>query len=91
MADNLETASPWRALGQPVEVRFPLANTAYEVLHLLGAVPDGMIIVTADANITRQPGKQWTDRLAYLQSGTANSYAVLVFGVLTERSTYVSP
>lgn len=89
LRDEITLATPWRFIATPVQVNFPLANTDYEVQHLMGDVPDGMIVITCDAQVRRAPGRQWSRELAYLRSDTANSFAVLVFGVLREGISLV--
>jgi hypothetical protein len=80
----------FRYLGRPVSIPFALANTQTEVLHGLGEIPDGYIVLNADANIKRAPGKQWTKTLAYLQADMASATAIVVFGVFREGVQSVS-
>lgn len=87
---ELQAVSPWRALGPPVLVRFPVANASYEVRHLLEEVPDGFLVIDADARIKRTPGVPYEHELAFVQADMANATAVLVFGVLREKATDVN-
>lgn len=82
---------PWRYIGRPLSVRFPSANTPTEVRHLLAEVPDGFLVLNADAAITRAPGQDFTKELAYLQASRANATAVLAFGVFREAAIDVNP
>lgn len=88
---ELAVTTPWRYLGPPVTIRFPLANTSYEVRHLMNEVPDGFVVLDTDARIKRAPGLAYNKTLAYLQADMANSTAVLAFGVLREAVTSVNP
>lgn len=88
---ELATVTAWRYLGPPVSLRFPLANTAYEVKHLLKEVPDGFVVLDADAHIKRAPGTSYGKELGYLQADLANATAVLAFGVFREGVTNVNP
>jgi hypothetical protein len=90
LREEIALTTPWRFIGPPVQVVFPLAATVYEVQHLMGDIPDGVQVITSDARVIRAPGRQWTRDVAYLQSDTANSFAVLVFGVLREGVQSVS-
>ncbi len=81
---ELQAVTAWRAVGPAVLVRFPLANTSYEVRHLLGEVPDGFELKKWDARIKATPGALFTKELAYLQADMANATAIVVFGVLRE-------
>lgn len=74
----------FRYLGRPVLINFPLANTQTEVQHGLAEVPDGYLVINADAAVKRVPGKQWTKTLAYVQADMNNAAAVICFGVLRE-------
>lgn len=85
-ADRMvDTTRPWRYQGRPVLVRFPLANTTYEVLHGLAEIPDGFAWLDGDCTVTRAPGRQYTHDLAYVRSSAANAYAVLAFGMFREE------
>jgi hypothetical protein len=86
---ELAVTTPWRYLGRPVAISFPVANVEREVLHQLGEIPDGYSIILADANIRRVPGRQWTKQLAYLMSDQNNSSATIAFGVLREAALNV--
>jgi len=88
---ELSLTTPWRYLGKPVLVRFPLADTSVEILHLLGEVPDGFMVLDTDARIKRTPGTQYGKTTAFLQANMANATATLAFGVLRERETNVNP
>lgn len=74
-----------------VTVRFVVANTQTEVLHLLGEIPDGFLTVNCGGVVKAEPGKQWTKDLAYLRCDTANVEAILVFVVLREAPRDVNP
>lgn len=87
---ELALTTPFRYLGRPLSMFFALANTQTEVQHELGEVPDGYLVVNADANVKRAPGKQWTKTLAYLQVDMANSSVVLCFGMFREGAKNVS-
>jgi hypothetical protein len=89
LREELAAVTGYRYMGPPVQVNFPLKTTVYEVQHLLGEVPDGCEVITADCLLKRAPGRQWTKELAYLVSDSDNSYAVLKFGVLREGVTLV--
>jgi hypothetical protein len=82
--------APWRYLGPPVTIRFPVANASTEVRHLVGEVPDGFVVIDADATITRAPGSAYSKVLAYLQANMANATAVLQFGCLRQGVTDVN-
>lgn len=73
--------------GLPLAVTFTAANTARDIVHGLGVVPDGYSLVFADAEIHAVPGKLWTDTLAYLQASTDNAHAIIRFRVLRQRPT----
>lgn len=88
---ELAAVTTWRYLGPPVSIRFPLANTSYEVKHLIKEVPDGFVVLDADARIKRAPGTSYGKELAYLQADMANATALLAFGVLREAVTNVNP
>lgn len=88
---ELATVTSFRYVGPPVSIRFPLANTSYEVRHLLRDVPDGFIVIDSDARIKRTPGTSYGKELAYLQADMANASATLAFGVLRESVTNVNP
>lgn len=81
---ELAVTTAFRYLGRAVLINFPLANTKTEVQHGLAEMPDGYLVVNADANVKRVPGQQWTKSLAYLQADMANSVAIICFGVLRE-------
>lgn len=83
--------SIWRYVGRPVTLVFPAANTQTEVLHGLNEIPDGWILVSADAHVRRTPGVQWTKDLAYLQADQANAVVTVAFGLLQEEALNVSP
>lgn len=87
---ELAQAAPWRALGPAVTMLFPLANTPVEVRHGLGQVPDGYMVIIADAAIKRVPGKVWDVTLAYVQADMANATATLVFGLLRQGASSVT-
>lgn len=91
MRAELALTTSFRYLGPPVSIRFPLANTSYEITHLLAEVPDGFVVIDADARIKRTPGASYTKELAYLQADMANATATLAFGVLREGVTNVNP
>lgn len=88
-----ETAltTPYRYLGPPVTIRFPVANQSYQVKHLLTEVPDGFVVIDSDARIKRTPGTSYTKLLAFLQADMTNATATLAFGVLREAVTNVNP
>lgn len=88
---EVAAVTPWRYLGPPVTIRFPLANTSYEVKHLLKDVPDGFVVLDADARIKRAPGTSYGKEVGYLQADLANATAVLAFGVFREAVTNVNP
>jgi hypothetical protein len=90
MRAELAVVTAFRYLGRPVSIPFAVANTQTEVQHGLAEIPDGYIVLNADAAIKRVPGKQWTKTLAYLQSDMVNSSAVIVFGVFREGVQSVS-
>lgn len=75
----------WRFLGRPVTMVFPVAATMTEVLHGLGEIPDGWVLISADANVRRTPGVQWTKDLAFMQVDQSNAVVTLAFGVLREE------
>jgi hypothetical protein len=87
---ELAVTSAFRYLGRPVSIPFEFVNTQTEVLHGLGEIPDGYIVLNADANIKRVPGKQWSKTLAYLQADMAFATAIVVFGVFREGVQSVS-
>ena len=82
--NQLEEAQWWDAVSRAVSVRFPAANTPRDIVHGLGVVPDGYLILRADANVIAVPGRIWTRDLAYLQAGTAGARATLLFVTLRE-------
>jgi hypothetical protein len=87
---ELAITTVFRYLGRPVQINFPTANTQTEVLHGLGEVPDGYLVLGADAGVKRVPGKQWSKSLAYLQSDMANSTVIVAFGVFREAPQNVN-
>lgn len=91
MREELALATSWRFLGPPISIRFPVANTSYEVKHLVSQTPDGFVVIDADARIKRTPGTSYTKELAYLQADMANATATLAFGVLRESVSNVNP
>lgn len=87
---ELGVTTAFRYLGRPVTINFPSANTQTEVLHGLAEIPDGYLVLNADASVKRVPGKQWTKTLAYLQSDMANSTVIVAFGVFREGAQNVN-
>lgn len=87
---ELALTTAFRLLGRPVQVNFTAANTSTEVLHDLGEVPDGYLVLNGDANVKRVPGKQWSKQLAYLQVDMVNATVILAFGVFREGVKVVS-
>jgi hypothetical protein len=83
--DDNDRITPWRFLGRPVRARFAIKNTSYEVLHGLGAIPEGWQVLDADCRLIRTPGKAWTEMVVYLQSDTDNSFADIAFGFRREE------
>lgn len=81
---EIRSVTPFRYLGRPVRVQFPLANTTYEVVHQITEVPDGWQWCDGDCIPTRAPGRQHTKQIAYVRSAVANSFAVLAFGMFRE-------
>lgn len=89
LREELALTGPWRFLGPPIFVSFPVANVSIEVQHLAREMPDGWQLIEADCGIKRTPGKVWTKELAYLMSDANNSSATLCFGVLRTGVTNV--
>lgn len=75
------------ALGAPLRLTFPAANTARDVAHGLGVIPDGYEIIFADAKLHAAPSLLWTPTLAYLQADAANAHAIVRFYTLREDPT----
>lgn len=72
-------------VSRPLRVKFPAANTARDIAHGLGVIPDGYRIVWTNAEIHATPGTLWTPTLAYLQANAANALAIVRFYVLKDR------
>ena len=77
----------WARYSVPLRLTFPAANTSRDVQHGLQVIPDGMLMVRADANIFAVPGKQWTEDIAYLQADRANARATVVFFTMRESAS----
>lgn len=86
-AGLLAALPPWSRYTRPLRVTFPVAATMRDVAHTLGVIPDGYLVLWADATITATPGKLWTPTTAYLQAGANNAHAILIFFITREVPT----
>jgi len=77
----------WAAYSRPLRVTFPDMNVQRDIEHGLGVIPDGFLVVYADAEIAAEPGVLWTQDFAYLRAGAVNARAVVVFYTLREEPT----
>jgi Chaperone of endosialidase len=78
----------WARYSLPVVIDFPVANVPRDVPHTLdGAVPTGMLVVWADAEIHAAPGRAWTETTAYLQANAAMAHATVIFVLARETPT----
>lgn len=81
---GLELSGSITARSPRLRVRFPAANTARDIAHRLGVVPNGFQVEWATAPVHATPGVLWTPEVAFLQSTAANAEAVIVFFVATD-------
>lgn len=77
----------WSRYSRPLRVTFPVLNSRLDIAHTLGAVPDGYVLVWADAAVIATPGTLWTPTTAYLQAGSNNAHAIVIFFTLREAPT----
>lgn len=77
----------WSRYSRPLRVTFPVATTRRDIAHTLGVVPDGYLLLWADAAITATPGTLWTPTTAYLSAGANNAHAIVIFFTLREVPT----
>lgn len=82
---NLDTGRTFQ--GRPLRVTFAAANSARDIAHGLGVIPDGYEVLFTDGELHATPGKAWTPTIAYLQAAAANTHAILRFYVLREDPT----
>lgn len=68
-----------RAYGPVVDVTFPAAASARDVVHQLGATPTGFHVVWADGPVYAEPGVPWDRTLAWLRASNVNTHARVVF------------
>lgn len=69
---------------RPVSLTFLAANVQTEVRHLLGEIPDGMLVIYCGGLVQAEPGVPWTKDVAYLRCNTANAAAIILFVALRE-------
>jgi hypothetical protein len=63
-----------------------IENTSQDILHGLDAVPDGFLVVYADADVHATPGREWTREMAYLTAPwRGNAHAIVIFFTLREE------
>lgn len=77
----------WGGYGKPLILTFPTMGVAYEFQHGLGVIPDGYLIVFADADIIAEPGVRWSQSIATLRAGADNAHAIVIFYTLSEAPT----
>jgi hypothetical protein len=71
-------------LGPVLRCTFPASGTKLDVAHRLPVIPDGYLIVLADAEVHAMPGVVWTTSLAYLVANANNAHALVRFYTLRE-------
>lgn len=87
--DRVSTDIWWEETSRPIRIRFPAASVSRDVRHGLGVVPDGYILVQADALIHAAPGVPWTPEVAYLQTDQADARATVIFYTLRQEVLHV--
>lgn len=77
-----DVASPFREWSQPFTLT--LGTDRVDVLHGMGVIPDGVLVVRTDGVVTASPGVEWTTTAAYLVAAAANTHATVLFYTLAE-------
>lgn len=74
----------WETFGPIVEVDFPAAATARDVVHGLQQIPTGFHVIWSDGPVYAEPGRLWTKALAWLRAANANTHARVIFFTVRE-------
>lgn len=82
-----ESTVPWDRMTPPLRITLAVSGSTRDVAHGLGAIPDGMLVVWADAPIFAVPGVPWTRDLAFLRASSNNVHAIVCFYTLKETPT----
>lgn len=75
----------WATLGPALEVTCAAAGASRQVLHGLGAVPDGYLVHLATGALYAVTPERWTEDLAFLTAPVANTFARVQFYLLADR------
>lgn len=75
-----ELRPPWTyPTAVAVDVTFPAADVPRHVVHGLGAVPDGFLVLLGTGPVYALTPELWTEEMALVTSPVANTFARLWF------------
>ncbi len=90
VADAIDRArandrTPFQAFGPVMEVNFPSAGLERDLVHGLGAIPTGVLVVASEGgHVQVSRLAEWPNELAFLRADADNTRARVVFCITTE-------